>query len=150
MNNAEDNSRIPDTQVADLARESSAALSRLLRNHQEQDRAHIRMDDEDLVLPRHAVELLRTILTEMAQGNAVTVMPIHAEITTQEAADILNVSRPYLVKLLEKKALPFTKVGTHRRIKLKDLMAYKARCDQEREAALQRLAEQAQDLDMGY
>lgn len=150
MNAAKDNNVLPDPQDIEIARESAAALSRLLRERPEEQRAHVRMDDADLVLPRHAIELLRSVLTEMAQGNAVAIMPTHMELTTQEAANILNVSRPHLVKLLESGELPFCKVGTHRRIKLQDLMAYKRQRDEESEAAMQALADQAQDLDMGY
>lgn len=150
MNTALEKSGLPDPLASDLARASSAALARLLREHPEQDRAHVRMDGADLVLPRQAVELLRNILTEMAQGHAVTILPVHAELTTQEAANILNVSRPHLVKLLEDGDIPFFKVGSHRRIRLQDLMAYSSRRAEESEAALQELVDQAQELDMGY
>jgi excisionase family DNA binding protein len=143
-------SDLPDPQAATLARESSAELARLLHEHPEQTRAHVRMDGADLILPRQAIELLRNILAEMAQGNAVTILPVHAELTTQEAANLLNVSRPHLVKLLEEGQLPFTKVGTHRRIGLADLMAYKRKRDAESQAALQALVDEAQALDMGY
>jgi excisionase family DNA binding protein len=86
------------------------------------------MDGHDLILPRQALILLSDLLADMAQGNAVTVVSMRAEMTTQQAADILNVSRPYLVKLLEQGELDFTKVGTHRRIRFEDLMAYKKKC----------------------
>lgn len=150
MSAASDYNKLPDAQAAELARESSAALSRLLMNTPNQDRARVQMDGQDIVLPRQAIELLRNILTEMAQGNAVSIMPLHAELTTQEAANILNVSRPHLVKLLEEGQMEFAKVGTHRRIRFQDLMAYKQRRDQESSAAMQELVDQAQDLDMGY
>lgn len=150
MNTASDHGKLPDPQAADLARESPAALAKLLKDHPRQDRARVRMDDTDLVLPRHAIELLRNILTEMAQGNAVTIMPQHAELTTQEAANLLNVSRPHLVKLLEERAIPFSKVGTHRRIRLQDVMEYRTARNAESEAALQALADQAQEHDRGY
>ena len=86
----------------------------------------------------------------MAQGNAVTIIPIHAELTTQEAADFLNVSRPYLVRLLEQKKMPFHMVGTHRRVRFEDLMAFKASFEKSRREAMDELATQAQELGMGY
>ena len=148
MSAAIDNNKLPDAQATELARESSAALSRLLINTPDQDRARVQMDGQDIVLPRQAIELLRNILTEMAQGNAVSIMPLHAELTTQEAANILNVSRPHLVKLLEEGQIEYMKVGTHRRIRFQDLMAYKQRRDQESTSAMQELVDQAQGLDI--
>ena len=90
------------------------------------------------------------VLIEIGQGNAVSIIPIHAELTTQEAADVLNVSRPFLVQLLEKGDIPFHKIGTHRRVRYQDVMAYSQRIDTERSKALDELAAQAQELGMGY
>lgn len=147
--NARD-SVLHDVELSRLARASATELSQLLREQPESDRAHIKLDGADLVLPRQSLVLLRDLLTEMAQGNAVTILPTHAEVTTQEAANMLNVSRPHLVKLLEEGAIPFTRVGTHRRIRLQDLLDYKRQQEEISEAALQELTDQAQDLDMGY
>src|SRR3990167_1075447 len=87
---------------------------------------------KQITIPSSALRLLINILMEMAQGNAVTLIPVHAELTTQEAADMLNVSRPYLVELLEHGKMPYRKVGTKRRIYVKDLLHYKNNIDKER------------------
>jgi excisionase family DNA binding protein len=101
-------------------------------------------------IPVPALRLLNEILKEMAKGNAVTLIPINAMLTTQEAADILNVSRPFLVGLLEAGKIPYQRLGTHRRISFKDLMAFKEKTDAAREEALRQLTEEAQELKMGY
>jgi excisionase family DNA binding protein len=103
-----------------------------------------------LRLPKSISDLLYTMLTEMAQGNAVTLIPIHAELTTQEAADYLNVSRPYLIKLLEQGKIKFNMVGTHRRVRFSDLSEYRNAAEAERRRAMEELAVQAQELGMGY
>lgn len=103
-------------------------------------------DGEQIVLPPSLYLVLKRIVSHLAHGRAVTVVPINKEVTTQEAADILNVSRPYLVKLLEQGDIPFIKVGAHRRIRLDDLMEYKERRDAERDKALAELTQLSQDL----
>ena len=100
--------------------------------------------------PTAAFRLLIDILSEMAEGNAVNLIPIHAEFTTQEAADILNVSRPFLVKRLDDGHIPYRKVGTHRRVLYRDLHEYKQRIDRERERTLDELTAQAQEFGMSY
>jgi len=138
----------PSERDSRLARESSRRLSPYMR----QD-LRVRIKDDDgveLELPAAAVGLLVHLLAEMAEGNAVTLMPIHAELTTQQAADLLGVSRPFLVKLLDEKKLPYRKVGTHRRVLFSHLMRHKEQMDAERHEILDELTKQAQELDMGY
>ena len=137
----------PTDQEATLARESSRQLSRFTKHDL---RVRILESDEEMVLPAAAVRLLMDLLSEMSNGNAVTLIPIHAELTSQQAADFLAVSRPFLVKLLEDGQMPFRKVGTHRRVLFKDLMSYKREIDKKRLKTLDELAAQAQELDMGY
>jgi len=101
-------------------------------------------------LPMAALQPLSEILSELADGNAVKIVPVHAELTTQEAADVLNVSRPYLVMLLETGKLAFYKTGKRRRIRFDDLMTYKQARDEASQSALDNLAAEAQELRMGY
>lgn len=143
----------PTEREARLAEESSRTLSSYVRDTEEQT---IRVvpeggrPEEAVTIPAVAFRLLVNILTQMAQGNAVTLIPVHAELTTQEAADLLNVSRPFLVRLLEEGEIPYRKVGTRRRVLYKDIAEYKRRIDERRRATLDELAAQAQELGMGY
>jgi excisionase family DNA binding protein len=101
-------------------------------------------------VPTTALRLLGDVLAELAAGNAVRVVPVHAELTTQDAADLLNVSRPHLVKLLEEGALPFHRAGKHRRVRFADLMQFKAAREAASHDAMKALAEQALGLKLGY
>lgn len=103
---------------------------------------------ERLVLPPEVFEILRDVVEAMADGQAVTVAPVHQRLTTQEAADLLGVSRPTLVKLLESGAIPYEQPGRHRRVRLADVLAYRKRASHERRAALDRMVEIADDADM--
>lgn len=142
---------LPTKKDSILASESSEALATYLKSTKTPT---IELVEENKLrtvkLPVSAFRLLIDILKQMAQGNAVTLIPVHAELTTQEAADLLNVSRPYLVSLLEEGQIPFRKVGTRRRILAEDIIKYKNDIDNKRLAILEELAEEAQKHDMGY
>jgi excisionase family DNA binding protein len=105
---------------------------------------------EDITLPSPVVRLLKDILGEMAQGHGVTILPVRAELTTQRAADLLNVSRPFLIGLLEEGKIPYRRVGQHRRVRLDDLVAYKRKDDEARGRIADELTADAQELGMGY
>ncbi len=137
----------PTTEDVELAKRSSRRLAPYLNQNLN---VRIAETDEQVELPAVAVRLLIDLLSAFAEGNAVTLMPIHAELTTQQAADLMGVSRPFLIKQLEDELIPFRRVGTHRRVLFSDLMAYKHDVDRQRSKALDELTEQAQELDMGY
>jgi excisionase family DNA binding protein len=139
----------PTEQEAQLAKESSRLLAACIGQG---PTAKLRVIDGEgeFEVPVGALRMLVDILGHMAQGHAINLVPIHAELTTQEAADFLNVSRPFLVGLLEKNELPYRKVGTHRRILFKDLLAYRERTTQQSKQLADELAGQAQDLGLGY
>lgn len=103
-----------------------------------------------LIIPKKALSLLFAILNAMAQGKSITLIPADTEVSTQQAADMLHVSRPHLVKLLEEGEISFKKVGTHRRIELKNLMAYEKKLKENRKEKLDFLTKQAQELNLGY
>jgi excisionase family DNA binding protein len=103
-----------------------------------------------LRLPPKVLRLFADVLGSLAQGKAIAVMPKELDVTTQEAAIFLSVSRPYLVRLLEEGKIPFHKVGTHRRIRFEDVVRYREDRQKTSQDALQKLANQAQELGMGY
>ena len=144
---------LPVEREVAAAVESQRALAAFLSTQFETQRIQIfdaKNQAHQVELPTSALRLLVDVLSELAEGNAVKVVPIHAELTTQEAADMLNVSRPHLVKLLESGALAFHKSGKHRRIRFADLMTFKTEQDRASAQAMEALAKQAQELQLGY
>lgn len=132
---------LPSEAEATLAKESSRVLA---SRKQPAKPLRLRLVDDPakgtVNIPAPAVRMLIHVLEEMARGNAVKLIPVHAELTTQEAADLLQISRPSLIRLLDEGKIAFRRVGTHRRVRLEALMAHKRRADADRRAALAELA----------
>ncbi len=139
-----------DTEAAQLAVDAVRSLISERRPTTVRFRASDASDEVEVTLPGEALHLLIRVLTHMANGHAVTVLPIQAELTTQQAADLIGVSRPYLVRLLEDGKIPFHKVGTHRRVRAVDVLDYKAKRRGESKQLLDELTREAQDLGLAY
>ena len=139
-------SPLPNRESA-IADESSEILARHVKKGDSLKLCIVDSEQEEvIVLPAPVAALLLGILRMMANGLGIALTPLHSELTTRQAADILNVSRPYLVKLLESGEIPFHKVGRHRRIRREDVMNYKQNLRREREAILDKMvAEVARD-----
>lgn len=138
---------IPSEAESVLARETKQILAPRLEKNASLDLRAMDFKAEPTVkIPASAARLLIQILDEMSRGNAVKIVPVHAELTTQEAADLLNVSRPTLVQMLEQGLIPFRKVGTHRRVPFAKAMEYKRKLEADRRAALAELVAYDQEL----
>ncbi|HEX5552894.1 MAG TPA: excisionase family DNA-binding protein [Chitinophagaceae bacterium] len=136
-------------QIAQISLTAIRSKSRQLKK-MKHGTVHIRINNADIVIPSDAFVLLSDILSNTAEGKSVSVIPVETQISTQQAANILNVSRPFLVKLLETGEMPFFKIGSHRRLLLKDVREYEQKQKNIRKKHLAFLAKQAQDLNMGY
>lgn len=144
---------LPAKHEIEIAMRSQRELATFLSTKLETQQITIKGVDNifhQIELPTSALTMLMEILGELAAGNAVQIVPVQAELTTQEAANIMNVSRPHMVKLLEEGQLPYRKTGRHRRVLFSDLMEYKKKRDTDSLAAMQELAAQAQKLELGY
>jgi excisionase family DNA binding protein len=146
--------RVPSAAAAAEANAALIALSPVGRRKKKPRMVRVAAEaDEDeisVVIPAEAFEMFLAVLAQMANGNAVTVVPVHAELTTQEAAEMLNVSRPHLVKLLDENKIPHRMVGTHRRVLVADLLAFKRDDDARRKAVADELTAEAEKLGLGY
>lgn len=100
----------------------------------------------EIEFPESILTLLRQIVHVLARGEAVSIVPVHKELTTQQAADLLNISRQYLIRVLDRGEIPFYKVGSHRRLAFGDVMAYKRRRDAERRQGFDALTQLSQEL----
>ena len=143
---------VPSDKVAQQAQAALETLRSLPRRKGARALRVVRTkgDPVEVTVPREAFDLFMEVLGQLANGNAVTIVPVHAELTTQETAELLNISRPYLVRLLNRGEIPHSKVGTHRRLKVSDVMAYKEARNREHEQVLDELSAEAQKHDLGY
>lgn len=145
--------KLPDEQEVHLAVQGQQALAsclsgkrktRCIRLYDDAGQAH------EMELPVSTLRLMEEVLKGIARGDAIKVVSVNAELTTQEAANLLNVSRPHLVKLLEDGELPFLRTGKHRRVRLADLLQFKDTREQASAQAMGNLSRQAQELGVGY
>lgn len=136
----------------ELAKDSLPILNKLVKSMAKGTvTIAVQINDQvrvSLNLPVKLFSVLETILELMSEGKAFSVIPSNAELTTQEAADMLNVSRPFIIKLLERGEIPCHKVGTHRRINLDDLLAYAETSKKMRKEALAELTRLGQQYNM--
>jgi excisionase family DNA binding protein len=139
----------PTAQQRVIARKSHDSLELAIAKS-ETPTVIISLENHKVELPREAANLLVDILSKMANGDSVALTSIEEEMTTQEAADLLQVSRPHLVKLVETGKIPFKKVGSHRRVLMKDVKSYNIELQKIRNESLDFLAKQAQELGLGY
>ena len=140
-------SAVPSAVDAELARESSRLLSGVQLN---EGTINVALEGVGAKIPRAAAHVLLKALAEMGRGHAVATVALDEEVSTQDAAELLNVSRPFVTKLLDQKLIPSRKVGTHRRLLVRDVLTFKRRSQMESSAALDELTAQAQELGMGY
>lgn len=133
------------------AAEAAKAVGAVIQERDGTSMATVTLDNEQkITVPVPALALLADILREMGRGNAVVIVPYGAELTTQQAADLLNVSRPYVVKLIENGQLPARKVGPRRRVRFEDLMSFKHADNAHRREVARQLTAEAEEMGLGY
>lgn len=146
-------SMLPSHEEAALAKLSSRELAAYIETQATTQQVSITGKDgamHQVEVPVSALRLLVDILTELGEGNTVKFIPVHAEMTTQEGADTMNMSRPTFIKLLDEERIPFHRVGNRRKVKYTDVMAYKKKLDEQRLQALDELSELDQSMGLGY
>jgi excisionase family DNA binding protein len=149
---------LPTTQGMKQAQQAASLLRKLrgeslttvLRVHDESRPGTAGHAEQDVAIPSEAVDHLLAVLNHIANGEQITVLPIHKELTTQEAAGLLGVSRPYLIGLLETGLIPFHKVGSHRRVRAADLLEYRAADREARRKIADKLTSEAEALGLDY
>ncbi len=142
----------PPTEEIRRARRTAERLRKLARRRLASAVRNITLEGEKqpIEVPAAAIEVLADAVEEIARGHAVRISSREEEVSTQKAADLLSVSRPYLIGLLKQGEIPFRMVGTHRRLRLSDVLAYRERSEVDADSAYRELVAQAQELGMGY
>jgi excisionase family DNA binding protein len=145
----------PADNVVQAAPEEKQALEQLRHQIDEIFRRHrmarlVDPDGETTEIPDSVFHALKLVVQSMAQGQTITLVPHGKELTTQEAAGLLHVSRPHLIKLLDQDAIPHHKVGTHRRVRIDDVLAYRSKRDTTRREKLDELIQVSEELPGGY
>ncbi len=128
-------------------------LRELLRRIAARERPVARLvapDGSEVEIPASAFAALQAVVRDMAQGLTITLIPHDKELTTKEAADILNISRPFLVKLLDRGEIPYHRVGTHRRLNVEDVLGYRELRAARRREKLRELTELSEQVESGY
>ncbi|MEZ9130088.1 helix-turn-helix domain-containing protein [Vibrio splendidus] len=145
--------KLPSAEEMALAKLGSQELSAVIEINGEAQRINV-VDKSgkthEVTIPTSALNMMIEMLTQLGQGNSVSITPIHAELTTQEGADMLNMSRPTFIKLLDSGDIPFSRTGNRRKVAYTDLMEYKNCLEENRLAALAELSALDQEMDMGY
>ena len=145
--------QLPSAEESALAKICSRELSAILESGVDTQTLLVTnpsSEQHQVQVPSSALRLLVDVLTELGEGNTVKLIPVQAELTTQEAADMLNVSRPTFIKLLDEDTIPYTRTGNRRKVKFADVKAYKDNLEQQRLTTLEELSELDQDLGLGY
>ena len=144
---------LPSAEEMALAKLSSQELSAVIESNGVAQKINI-VDrigkTHEVTLPASALKMMIEVLTQLGNGNSVNITPIHAELTTQEGADLLNMSRPTFIKLLDSGAITYNRTGNRRKVPFAAVMEYKQKLEMQRLATLDELSALDQELGMGY
>lgn len=144
---------MPSAEEIALAKLSSQELSAVIEVNATAQIINVidkRGKSHEVTLPSSALNMMIEVLTQLGQGNSVSITPVHAELTTQEGADLLNVSRPTFIKLLDAGVIKFSRTGNRRKVAFADVVKYKNQLDEKSLAALDELSALDQEMDFGY
>ena len=150
MNLIVNNTTSEDRHLASISKNMISKASSRITSLNKNAYIKVEKSGEFIQVPSKLIGIISDIIASMAEGKSVAILDTDSELTTQEAAEILKVSRPHLIKLLDSGEIPHRKVGSHRRIVLSDILNYQESQKKKREIHLEKLVEQAQDMNLGY